>query len=305
MLPLSLSLPSPAAADTPGPAHGPAQQSFIPALLLSVLQPDLAPPGTNNFRCRPTARHPRPIVLVHGTGANAYDSWAGWSGRLRSDGYCVFALNYGGQRGTAFRGLTGIADSARELDRFVDKVLDRTRAPKVDLVGHSQGAMMPRYYLKNLGGGSKVRSLTGLAPSNYGTDANGTFPLLKVISSLLPVGSAVLDLPCKACKQQREGSRFLRRLNAGGDTVSGVRYTVVATEFDEVVTPYTNGFLRDQRDAAKRVRNITIQDICKDNRVEHLGIVYDPVALRLVRLALDPSTAKRPNCETSLLPPLL
>ncbi|MGI8955224.1 MAG: lipase, partial [Nocardioidaceae bacterium] len=71
MLPLSLSLPSPAAADTPGPAHGPAQQSFTPALLLSVLQPDLAPPGTNNFRCRPTARHPRPIVLVHGTGANA------------------------------------------------------------------------------------------------------------------------------------------------------------------------------------------------------------------------------------------
>ena len=82
-------------------------------------------------------------------------------------------------------------------------------------MGHSQGAMMPRYYLKNLGGGSKVRSLTGLAPSNYGTDVTArsrcsrSSRRFKVISSLLPVGSAVLDLSCKACKQQREGSRFL------------------------------------------------------------------------------------------------
>lgn len=54
-------------------------------------------------------------------------------------GYCVFALIYGN------RGLGRIGESARELDVFVDKVLAYTNAEKAQLVGHSQGGMMPRY----------------------------------------------------------------------------------------------------------------------------------------------------------------
>ena len=37
------------------------------------------------------------------------------------------------------------------------------------MVGHSQGGMMPRYYIKFLGGADKVDDLVGLAPSNHGT----------------------------------------------------------------------------------------------------------------------------------------
>ena len=37
------------------------------------------------------------------------------------------------------------------------------------MVGHSQGGMMPRYYIKFLGGAGKVDDLVGLSPSNHGT----------------------------------------------------------------------------------------------------------------------------------------
>ena len=48
-------------------------------------------------------------------------------------------------------------------------MLGATGAAKVDIIGHSQGGMMPRYYVKNLGGAAKVDDLIGLSPSNHGT----------------------------------------------------------------------------------------------------------------------------------------
>ena len=41
------------------------------------------------------------------------------------------------------------------------------------MVGHSQGGMMPRYYLKFLGGTAFVDDLVGMAPSNHGTTIAG------------------------------------------------------------------------------------------------------------------------------------
>jgi triacylglycerol esterase/lipase EstA (alpha/beta hydrolase family) len=255
----------------------------------AAVDPVPPPPGANDWSCRPSAAHPRPVVLVHGTFENRANNWAALSPLLKADGYCVYALDYG-QRpaGNPFAGTAHVADSARELAVFVDRVRSASGARKVDIVGHSQGGMMPRHYLRFLGGAAKVRALIGLTPSNHGTTVGGITALVAAI----PGAAATFAAGCPACTDQFVGSAFLARLNAGGDTVPGVAYTVVTTRYDEVVTPYTSAFLR-----GPGVRNIVVQDQCPADVAEHLAISYDPIALRNVRNALDPAHAVPPRCS--------
>lgn len=269
------------------PPSGPVQSNIISAALYALGHTTASPPGANDWSCRPTAKHPRPVVLSNGTGANAYDDWAGLAPVLADDGYCVFAPNIGGPEGGMLQALGDIPTSAATFGRYVDSVLAATGASKVDIVGHSQGGMLPRYYLKNLGGATKVGTLVGLAPSNHGTDLDG---LVRAVKALPGANDFVAAL-CPACVQQEVGSSFMTALNAGGDTVPGINYTVVATRTDEVVTPYTSAFL-----SGPNVVNTTLQNYCLVDGTEHVNITYDRIAIRLVRNALDPSTARRPNC---------
>jgi triacylglycerol esterase/lipase EstA (alpha/beta hydrolase family) len=249
-----------------------------------------SPPGANNWSCKPSAAHPRPVVLVHGTFGDMSDSWQALSPLLYDNGYCVFALNYGSYAGSGLVGIYGtgeIASSAQQLASFVNRVLSATGAGQVDLVGHSQGGMMPRYYLKFLGGAAKVHALVGLAPSNHGTTLDGLFKL----ASYFPGADAFLGLLCPACSEQSAGSSFLRNLNGGGDTVAGVHYTVIESRNDEVVTPYTSAFL-----SGPGVANITLQDQCSLDQGEHLSMPYDHIADADVLNALDPDHPVTPPC---------
>jgi len=244
--------------------------------------------GANRKNCKPSAAHPNPVVLVHGTFENMSNNWFEAAPKLAREGFCVFAFNYGGKKGNLIQGTGPVATSAQQLSLFVDKVLDLTGARKVDIVGHSQGGMMPRHYLKFLGGAAKVQRLVGLAPSNHGTDLNG---LASLATDVGVVGNVVQKL-CPACTDQIVGSGFLTTLNAGGDTVLGVTYTVIATKFDEIVTPFTSSFLR-----GPDVKNITLQDVCPRNITLHLGISFDNAALTLVRNALDPANPRKVPCR--------
>ncbi len=192
-------------------------------------------------------------MLVHGTFENQNLNWRALSPLLKNNGYCVFALNYGGYVPGPFRGTGDIPQSAQQLDAFVDSVRAATGAAKVDVVGHSQGGMMPRWYLKFLGGASEVNALVGLSPSNHGTTLLG----LGLLAERHPGRESDPDAGCPACDQQIVGSSFLSQLNSGGDTVPGVSYTVIQTRNDEVVTPYTSAFLsgsgRHQRHGAERL----------------------------------------------------
>ncbi|MGW0899105.1 esterase/lipase family protein, partial [Streptomyces goshikiensis] len=178
--------------------------------------------GWNNWSCKPSAAHPRPVVLVHGTFGNSVDNWLGFAPYLVHRGYCVYSLDYGQLPGVPlFNGLGPIDKSAGQLGVFVDKVLAATGSAKTDIVGHSQGGMMPNYYLKFLGGAPKVNALIGLAPDNHGTTLSG-------LTRLLPYFPGAEDLISEATPglaDQIAGSAFVTKLNAGGDTVPGVKYT--------------------------------------------------------------------------------
>jgi triacylglycerol esterase/lipase EstA (alpha/beta hydrolase family) len=247
--------------------------------------------GWNDYDCKPSEAHPRPVVLVHGTGGNAVDNWLGLAPYLKDRGYCVFSLDYGKYNNIPLLyGLGPVEKSAEELSTFVDKVRESAGTEKVDIVGHSQGGMMPRYYMKFLDGADKVNALVGIAPSNHGTDVNG---LTKLVDQLPPLGD-VLDGLAPSLLQQKEGSDLLKRLNEGGDTLPGVKYTVIATKYDEVVTPYKTQFLE-----GPDVKNVLLQDLCPSHFTEHLAIgLFDKMAFHETANALDPANAEPTTCDS-------
>jgi triacylglycerol lipase len=194
--------------------------------------------------------------------------------RLESDGHRAFVFRLPGG------GLGDIRDTAAEFRPFVDQVLRQTGASKVDLIGHSQGGLVGRYYIKYLGGATKVDSMIGLAAPHYGSQVANLVFLYGVLDCL---GFAF-------CQQSVTGSQFLRDLNGDDDTYGNVAYTNFGTVLDEIVVPYTNSF---QRSAG--ATNVTIQNQCPLRIVEHVLLATDGTTYSGIQDAL----AKRPislNC---------
>ena len=240
------------------------------------------PTGANDWSCRPSAERPEPVVIVHGTFGDRKSLLDDLSSAMVDDGFCVFSLDYGN------RATGDIAASAEQLKAFVTKVLSATGAAKVSMVGHSQGGMMPRYYIKFLGGAAYVDDLVGLSPSNHGTTVVG--------DPSNPLTGPLLGATCPACAQQAAGSAFLTRLNADDETPGDVSYTQITTKYDEVVVPYTSAYLA----AGPQTTNVTIQDSCPTDTAEHVFIPMSRTAIAWVLNALerpgpaDPSF--RPTC---------
>ncbi|MGK5547303.1 alpha/beta fold hydrolase [Streptomyces sp. URMC 127] len=224
---------------------------------------DIPPKGANDWSCKPDSAHPEPVVLVNGTFKLMAENWSALSPKLKEAGYCVFAFNYG-------NGETApIPQAAAELRDFVEAVRGATGAKKVDIVGHSQGGMMPRYYVKFLGGADKVDDLVGIVPSNHGTKN--------------PLAIAAGWTICPSCTDQRWGSDLMKKLNEGEEAPAGPDYTVVTTRYDEVVIPYTSALLSGP---AERVTNVVLQDKCKLDLFMHDQATKDPVVAQWVLNAL-------------------
>ncbi|MFD9904625.1 esterase/lipase family protein [Streptomyces sp. NPDC059063] len=280
---------------------GPERDNFLPALGHSILHPDVDPPGANDWNCRPGAAHPRPVVLVHGTFENRYNNWARISPQLKAQGYCVYALDYGDTDDAAaglapaVKGYGDIKESSKELAAFVDKVRAASGSGQVDLVGHSQGGILARWYLKADGGANpadpaknKVKKVVQLAATNHGTTLSGIETLADKLH-ILGLGEKSFG---KASVQQYEKSAFIKELNADGDTVPGVEYTVIGTKYDEISTPWQNTFMTAGPGAT--VQNITLQQGCPVDLSAHLSLSYSPRAIGLVKRALDPLAPAAP-----------
>jgi triacylglycerol lipase len=267
----------------------PVPYTFAAGIAAAAIENGAPPPGANNWKCKPSAAHPRPVVLVHGLAATMTDNWQTISPLLADNGYCVFALTYGEEPGeTSFGGLEPMEQSAAVLATFVNKVLAATRATKVDIVGHSEGATMPDYYVKFLGGARKVDHYVGISSVLKGT----TFYGLSAFAAEDPsAASSLTSGVCQSCTEFLTGSPFIDKLDAGGPAVPGVTYTLIATEHDELVVPYTNGLV-----TAPNVTDIVVQNQCPLDASDHLAIVADPVTGQDVLNALDPAHRHRVPC---------
>jgi len=285
----------------PAVAHAALPVPYGNTALTDFLLAELTSPTTvhgANTGCKPSAAHPYPVVLVHGTLEDEGSNWVTLAPLLANSGYCVYAFNYGQTAlslGNRIDGLGDIAASAGQLSTFVNQVLAETRASQVDIVGHSQGGLMPNYYIKFLGGATKVNTFIGLAPSNHGTTLSGLVSLLNGLPAPLPslVSGFANSIGAPSLIEQEVGSSFETNLFSGGDTVPGPRYVVIESTHDEVVTPYTNAFL-----SGPNVTNITVQNQCPTDPTEHIGMIEDSPSLQNVlnQLSNSPNPAFTATC---------
>ncbi|MGO1049560.1 lipase family alpha/beta hydrolase [Crossiella sp. CA198] len=257
-----------------------------------------SPPGANNWACKPSKAHPEPVVLAHGASANMTVNWLTLSPQLKARGYCVFALTYGVPAGTPFPinqigGRLPMEQSAQEFGAFVDRVLKHTGARKVDIVGHSEGSLMPNHYVKFLGGKDKVNRYVALTPLWNGTELLALPKLLDFARKLGlgPIIDGIMGPVFPSALQFLNGSDFLKRLNQDGVAVPGVSYTNVMTRYDQAVWPHTSGWMH-----APNAKNYVLQDLCPLNLSEHVLVAVDPLVAQLVFNALDPAHAKPIRC---------
>jgi pimeloyl-ACP methyl ester carboxylesterase len=122
----------------------------------------------------------RPVVMVHGFSSNwqAWERYLGPDGYLASIGVPAYAVGDGQFEGVMNTGRidqpTGrtntIAENAAILSEYIEAVKKHTGAQKVDLLGHSMGGLISRYYIDRLMGEEGVGQLIMLGSPMAGSD---------------------------------------------------------------------------------------------------------------------------------------
>lgn len=279
--------------------------SFWEAFVYAEANPDALPEGVNDWNCELTDAHPRPVVLVHGTWVNQYDSFAKMAPVLAEAGFCLYTFNFG--KGgdklplNARYGTAALSKSVLELKDFTKKVRAETGSAKVDMVGWSQGGILIRSYLKDHGGAdpadpskNHVERVVTLGSPHHGTTLSG----IALLGNLLGITSSASDIIGQGPTDQAIGSEFLEALNDGPDTVPGVTYTSIFTIYDEIANPVTSCVLEAGTGAT--VHNISVQDGCLIDFSEHLALPFTDRVIAMTAQGLDPDHEYRIPCKFQL-----
>ena len=163
----------------------------------------------------------------------------------------------------------------RQMSRFEG----RARVRKVQIIGYSQGGMVPRWALRFWPDTRRlVDDDVGLDASNHGT---------------ITAKAACLEGCAPAVWQQRDDSAFTAALNSFQETFPGISYTEIYSQDDEIVVPNaTEQGSSSVHTGGGTIANIAVQEVCPGHLADHLAMgSYDPVGYAL---ALDAVTHAGP-----------
>ncbi len=192
-----------------------------------------------------------PILFVHGYAGNG-GNWQDMKAKFLADGWKaneLYACNY------SFTASNSV--SAGEIATQVDEIIRQTGAAKVDIISFSMGSVSSRYYLKNLGGSTKVDAWVSLAGANHGTDA-----------------VEINNCAFTPCREIAPGSPFITDLNSGDESPGLVRYATWRSPCDATINP-------DESVALLGATNNTTACI------PHLAMLTDAVVYSQVRSFVD------------------
>ena len=191
-------------------------------------------------------RGPRPVIVVHGYAMNRAN--------FRTLARRLAAAGLGPIVGFEYWTLGKTGSAARKLAEVIDDVRARTGAAQVDLIGHSMGGVVGRYYVSLMGGDGTVANLITLGSPHGGTDV-----------SAIGIG--------RPAKELLLGSSLVQRLVAAGPPRQ-TKLTIVWSRSDALVP------------GARQARVAGADELLYDD-LGHLGLLTDRrVALALIdRLA--------------------
>jgi triacylglycerol lipase len=156
-----------------------------------------------------------PILFVHGWSESA-SLWNTMIGRFEKDGYAKAALSAYSYNTSQ----SNKVDAEKEVKSHVETLLkNNPGATKVDIIAHSMGSLNTRWYIKFLGGESKVDDWVSLGGPNHGTETANACSFQV------------------ACQEMQVGSTFLKELNATDETPGAVNYGTWWSPCDEIINP--------------------------------------------------------------------
>lgn len=246
----------------------------------------------DDWSARPSANKPWPVILIHGT-VDTKGVWQELGTELRADGWCVFAPDYG-KRGTA-----AMEESAVQLGAYIEAVRTITGAEQVILIGHSQGGLLARYWMRTSGQARYVKHLVSLGAPNHGTTMGGILsPLVtnnlteNIMHSLIhrwfgPVGFQQITGSEIFAVFNDDGARNTddgaSSTHGSGELEDGVDYTCIASRQDTVVQPPETCFLNGP---THQVRNVWVQDIIPRANVQHQDLPMNKHVRAIIRTGL-------------------
>lgn len=279
---------SPIAATTSDRAFAPVDR---PGPALSVPEATLA----KSLECTANAENSQHgvVLFVHGTTMKPDENFSwNWFRAMDKLGrpYCAVAMPN--------RGMSDAQVSAEYVVHAV-RHIHQTSGRKVDILGHSQGGLVPRF---------AMRFWPDIRPMiddyvGFGATNHGSF----LVNTLCP--------PALGCSpslwQQTAESNFARATNSHQETFKGISYTNIYTHTDEFVQPALDDTGTSSLHTGDgRMTNVAIQDVCPlDLASEHIAVgTYDPVAYALAMDALnhdgpaEPGRVSRTVCTRLFMP---
>ncbi|MEU6364701.1 alpha/beta fold hydrolase [Streptomyces sp. NPDC046931] len=95
-----------------------------------------------------------------------------------------------------------IRTAAKLLGRHIEELCERTGQPHVDVVGHSLGGLIARYYVQRLGGDLHVRTLVTLGTPHSGTRVAPLANAHPIVRQMRPASELIQELrePAPGCR---------------------------------------------------------------------------------------------------------
>ncbi|CAL9446947.1 esterase/lipase family protein [Streptomyces sp. enrichment culture] len=160
-----------------------------------------------------------------------------------------------------------IRTAAELLGRHIEEVCERTGSDRVDVVGHSLGGLIARYYVQRLGGDTRVRTLVTLGTPHAGTRVAPLANAHPIVRQMRP-GSAVLEelaRPAPGCR---------------------TRFVAFWSDLDHIMDPLETACIEHPDLAVDNVRV---------SGVGHLALPVHPAVATGIREALDTAQPGEPT----------